>query len=120
MINNKDMESFSTFYYESIVTEETSLITNPHHRTDSRLITRGLNITGGSNIIANRYKKGDPNYKEKLPVGPIGLPTAYGIISKYGLNKDTVDSSPTGVQLRKSNYLILKTKSGYVIRKVVG
>lgn len=51
-------------------------ITNPHHRRDGR-ITRGNKFTrDGSNLesgnlIANRYKKGDPNNKDPLPVGPI-------------------------------------------------
>lgn len=50
-------------------------ITNPHHRR--RSLTRGNRFTrDGSNIekgnlIANRYKKGDPNHKEPLSLGPI-------------------------------------------------
>ena len=64
-------------------------ITNPHHRRDSR-VTRGNKFTRDfsniekGNLIANRYKKGDPNHKEPLSVGPIAFNNPE--LMKYDIN----------------------------------
>lgn len=68
-------------------------ITTPHHRKDSRItrgnkFTRNGNNIESGNLIANRYKKGDPNHKEPLSVGPISSNNPE--LLKYDINLNDI------------------------------
>jgi len=82
------MLSFKEFYLLEI--------TNPHHRR--RSLTRGNKFSrnGSGNLekanqIANRYKKGDPNHKDPLPLGPI-LPNDKRLL-KYNINLSDIPNN---------------------------
>jgi uncharacterized protein YqfB (UPF0267 family) len=106
---NNNMITFEQFFYESI---------KPHHRTIRRITQRGTDPENKMNIVANRYKKGDPNYKEKIEVGPISRVKLKELVGKYNLNISELYKSKNGVRLRKRPYKVIRTKTGFSIIKI--
>jgi hypothetical protein len=106
------MVSFKEFFYEQV---------NPHHMRDSRLTSRFGSLRNGKmqgvNIVANRYKKNDPNYNQnKLQkTGLISNGEAQMIIGKHKLNPQELH---TPKRLGKRPYTIQKVQTGYVINKI--
>jgi hypothetical protein len=108
-IINNNMMTFEQYFYEGV---------GPHHRTITRLTKRGTNPESGVNIIANIYKKGDPNYKEKIQLGPISKIKLKELVSKYNLNIAELNNNKEGVRLRKRPFKIKRTETGYTIEKI--
>ena len=104
------MIDFEQFFYEH---------TNPHHRRTSRILHRGTDPNEkGLNLVANRYKKGDSNYKEQIQLGPIGGKSLKDLVDKFNINIAKLNNSKDGVRLRKRPYKVRRTKTGYTIEKI--
>lgn len=81
------MISFKEFYLLEI--------TNPHHRRRAidrghKMSRKGDNIEK-ANLIAKRHKKGDPNHKDPLPIGPIAANNPK--LMKYGINLNDIPNN---------------------------
>jgi len=92
---------------------------NPHHRTDRRLTNRGVEVRNGKeegmNIIANRYKQGDHNYKQKISDGSISNQQAQEMASKSNVNLPEVGKS---VKLRKSGLVLKNNGTNFSLSKI--
>jgi hypothetical protein len=107
------MISFKEFFYEHV---------NPHHMRDSRLTNRhGAPRDGemqGTNIVAKRYKKNDPNFNQNRvqKTGPISQGEALKLIGKHKLNHAELNVPK---RLGKRPFTLHKLRNGgYVVQKI--
>jgi len=78
-------------------------VVTPRHRTTHALTTRGNKINDdgnlqSANIVANRYKEGDPNFNQnrQQKIGVIPPDEAEELIVKHGLNRHELEK---GIQV---------------------
>ena len=95
------MITFKEFFFrENVVT--------PRHRTVHAITTRGNKFTDdgniqSANIIANRYKDGDPNFNQnqRQKLGTISPDEAEELIVTHGLNRHELEKGiPAGLGKR--------------------
>lgn len=97
----------------------------PRHRTTHALTNRGNKFTDdgnlqSANIVANMYKKGDPNFDQnsKQKTGIVSPTEAEELIVKHGLNRNELERG-IAVGLGKRPFKLFKhpqTKQFNVIK----